>query len=295
MSKPKAGVSVKSNRCTFRLLALGDVHAPYHHPGAWACALDVLARGGFDGVVQVGDLNSFDSVSTHHHDPKKVLPLEKEIAGANVVMDELDAACRAGGVARQNRWILEGNHDVRLDRYALQMAPELRPFIDWREMLHLDRRGWRVVPYKESLVFGKARLTHDVGRAGVNAARQSVQDVGDNIIIGHTHRLQAHYQGTQVGKRHVGATIGWLGDPEFIDYRHRDMVRREWCHGVATLEFLADGTFWLQLVPIIHGRCVINGAIYGQLARVPALVGFPRPVSRTSARKSARVATRSAA
>jgi len=246
----------------FRLLILPDVHAPYHSARAWACVLDVAQRWHPDGCVQLGDFGSFDSVSSHDHDPKKVLPLEEETAGCNTALDQLDRALKRGGCVRGNRWMLEGNHETRIDRYCQRLAPELRFATDWREMLHLDRRGWRVLPYKESLAFGELRLTHDVGRAGVNAARQSLQDVGTNIVFGHTHRLQVVYQGTQAGKRHVGATLGWLGDPEAIDYRHRDLVRRDWQHGFGVAYFLASGEFWLQAVPIVGGRCVIDGVIY---------------------------------
>lgn len=246
----------------FRLLILPDVHAPYHHVPAWACVLDVAERWRPDGCIQLGDFGSFDSVSSHPHDPKRTLPLDQEVAGCNAALDQLGRALKRGGCVRSNRWILEGNHEVRIDRYAQNLAPELRPFIDWREMLHLDRRGWRVLPYKETLQFGELRLSHDFGRAGVNAARQALVDVGTNVVFGHTHRLQVIYQGTQAGKRHVGATLGWLGDAEAIDYRHRDLVRRDWQLGFGVAYFLASGEFWLQAVPIVGGRCVIDGVVY---------------------------------
>lgn len=248
---------------TFRLLLIPDCHTPYHHAAAWSCMLDVCEKWRPDGIVQVGDFQSLDSVSSHAKDPRKVLKLADEIAGSNLAMDELDAALKRGGVARGNRWMLEGNHETRLDRYALGLAPELRPFIDWRDMLHLDRRGWKTLPYKESLHIGKLRITHDVGRAGVNAARQSLLDMGNNVVFGHTHRGQVVYQGQLDGERHVAATIGWLGDHNAIDYRHRDMVKRDWQHGFGVAYFLASGEFWLNFVPIVRGRCVIDGDLYG--------------------------------
>lgn len=247
---------------TLKALLIPDVHAPYHHAKAWSCTLEVVAGWRPDVIVQVGDFNSFDSVSSHDHDPRHVLTLEEELAGANAALDQLDRAARRGGVARGNKWMLEGNHETRLDRYALRLAPELRPFVDWRDALKLDRRGWRTLPYKSSLELGKLRITHDVGRAGVNAARQSLLDTGYNVAFGHTHRLQVVYQGQLSGERHVGATLGWLGDHNKIDYRHRDLVKRDWQHGLGVAHFLASGEFWLQAVPIVRGRCVIDGAVY---------------------------------
>lgn len=246
----------------FTVCVIPDVHTPYHHRQAWAVVLDYVTRGRPGAVVQLGDFSSLDSVSSHAHDPKKTLSLQDEMAGSNAALDELDLACRRGGVARGNRWLTTGNHEERLDRYALKLAPELRPFIDWREMLHLDRRGWKVIPYKETLYIGELGYTHDVGRAGVNAARQSLLDVGTNVCFGHTHRGQVVYQGTVRGKRHVGATLGWLGDPEAIDYRHRDLVRRDWQHGFGVVHYRADGSFWLQFIPIVDGVAVVDGVVY---------------------------------
>jgi predicted phosphodiesterase len=247
---------------TFKVLILPDVHAPYQCVRAWRVALDYVRRGRPDAVVQVGDFSSFDSVSRYRPDPKRVLPLVDEIKGSNAALDELDAACRVGGVVRTNRWLLEGNHEVRLDAYVREQAPELRPFIDWREMLKLDQRGWRTVPYLDVLELGELSIAHDIGRAGVNAARQSLLDYGHNLVFGHTHRASIAYQGTVRGKRHVSATIGWLGDPEAITYRHRSMVRRDWQHGFAVVHFRADGSFWLQFIPIVGGVAVVDGEIY---------------------------------
>lgn len=246
----------------FTVAVIPDVHTPYHHRGAWTTLLDYIRRGRPGGVVCLGDFSSFDSVSSHAHDPKKTLSLQDEVAGSNVALDELDLACRRGGVARGNKWLTTGNHEERLDRYALKLAPELRPFIDWRDMLHLDRRGWKVTPYKETLYIGELGYTHDVGRAGVNAARQSLLDIGTNIVFGHTHRVQVVYQGNVRGSRHVGATLGWLGDPEAIDYRHRDMVRRDWQHAFGVIHYRADGSFWLQAIPIVNNTAVVDGVIY---------------------------------
>jgi predicted phosphodiesterase len=247
---------------TFKVLLLPDVHVPYHCRRAWRVALDYIRRGRPGAIIQVGDFNSFDSVSRYKHDPRQVLSLEDEIAGGNEAMDELDAACRAGGVVRENRWLLEGNHEVRLDAYVLERAPELRPFIDWREMLKLDQRGWRTLPYLEALELGELSITHDIGRSGVNAARQSLLDYGHNLAFGHTHRAAVAYQGTVRGKRHVSATIGWLGDPELIHYRHRSLVRRDWQHAFAIVHFRANGAFWLQVIPIVDGAAVVDGEIY---------------------------------
>jgi hypothetical protein len=247
---------------TLKVLFCPDLHAPYHHTRAWDCFLDVAQRWMPDVCIVLGDFGDFASVSSYVRDPRTALPLHDEVAGMNAELDRLDRALKRAQC--RTKFYLHGNHEQRLSAYTQRLAPELWPYVSVDDMLKLDKRRWKSLPYKSSLGFGKLRVSHDVGRAGINAARQSVQDVGKSIVIGHTHRLQVSYQGNQTGERHVGATLGWLGDPERIDYRHRDLVRRDWSHGFGFARFDASGNFWLVPVPIIGGRCVVEGEIYGK-------------------------------
>jgi hypothetical protein len=243
-----------------RVFILPDLHAPYHDKQAFACALRVIAGGGWDRVVCLGDFADFAAVSSHPKDPARLLPFDQEVTSVNRALDQLDGACKAGKVTSKD--YVEGNHETRLARFVLKIAPELRTFVDWRDMLHLDKRRWTLTAYKESLQIGELRISHDFGRAGVNAAREACRDMGHSVAFGHTHRMQVHYQGQLDGSRHVGATLGWLGDPEAIDYRHKDAVRRDSIHGFGTVSLLDSGLFWLQAIPIINGRAVVDGEVY---------------------------------
>lgn len=240
-----------------RILVCPDVHAPYHSKVAFDCFLRVARGWKPEGCIVLGDFGDFHEVGSHPKDPRRRQPFEREVEGVNAALDQLDEALgRAWGV------FLQGNHETRLERYLIDRAPELFGCVDWAELLRLPERGWEVLPYKQSLQIGELRLSHDFGRAGVNAARQSVQDAGANILFGHTHRLMAHYQGQLFGNPHVGMTCGWLGDPDAIDYRHSDMVQRDAIHGFATVHMLDNGIFWAQAVPIINGRAVVDGVLY---------------------------------
>lgn len=245
---------------SLKVLFCPDTHIPYHHEKSWQCFLAVAEGWRPDVCVVLGDFGDFASVSTYVKDPRTALSLADEVDGVNDALDSLDKALKRGGC--KTKYYLLGNHEDRLFRYTQKLAPELWPYVSIADMLKLEKRRWREVPYKSSLGFGKLRVSHDVGRAGVNAARQSVQDVGKSIVIGHTHRLAIAYQGNQTGERHLGATLGWLGDPEAIDYRHRDLVRRDWQHGFGFARFDAMGNFWLTPVPIIGGKCIVEGVSY---------------------------------
>lgn len=241
-----------------RLLIVPDVHAPYQHKQAFAVLCEVAKGWAPTHVVCLGDFADMYCVSSHPKDPRVKLPLEQEVAGVNEALDQLDKAVGR----RAKKHFLQGNHETRLSRFLVEKAPELIGCVDWADLFKLDKRRWQVTPYKKSITIGDLRLTHDVGRAGVNAARQSMIDLGDNIAFGHTHRLQVHYQGQLYGKPHVGATMGWLGDPEAIDYRHQDSVSRDSIHGFGVAHILTNGHFWLQAIPIVQGRAVVDGVLY---------------------------------
>ncbi len=243
-----------------RVFLFPDLHAPYHDAKAFAVACQVISAGGYDTVVVLGDFADFAAVSSHPKDPARLLPFDAEVRGVNAALDRLDAACKTGRV--KHKLFLEGNHETRLARFVLKIAPELRSFVDWRDMLHLDRRNWQVTPYKVSIQIGDLRISHDFGRAGVNAARESMRDMGHSVAFGHTHRLQSVYEGHLDGTRHCGATCGWLGDPNAIDYRHKDAVRRDSIHGFATVDVIPSGLFWLQVIPIIDYQAMVNGVFF---------------------------------
>lgn len=245
---------------TLKMLVIPDVHAPYHHIHAYRCLLDVARRWRPDVAVCLGDFADFAAVSSHPKDPRRLMPFVDEVGAVNDALDELDLALKQGGCRTKD--FLQGNHETRLDRYMMKQAPDVREFVDWADLLKLDRRNWRVTPYMKAIGYGHLQLSHEFGRFGANAARSVMVDLGHSGAFGHTHRLCVEYKGQLDGSRHVGATLGWLGDPAAIDYRHANAVRRDSIHAIGVIHFRADGTFWLQAVPIIKGRCVVDGEVY---------------------------------
>jgi hypothetical protein len=245
-----------------RILLCPDVHAPYQHREAYACFLAVAEGWRPHTCIVLGDFADCYQVSSFGLDPRRVIKsFADEMAGVVAARKELDAALKAGGC--KDKRFLQGNHEVRIERYMLKNAEKMLEFSKpWDEIMELHKARWEVHAYKTSIQLGKLRVTHDIERAGVYAARQSQLDMGCSVAFGHTPRLQVHYQGTIDGPRHVGATCGWLGDPEFIDYKHRDKTRRDSIHGFATVNMLDSGEFWLQAVPIVDGRCIVDGQLY---------------------------------
>jgi hypothetical protein len=261
-TKPIGSAAVRSVGSTIRVAILPDIHAPYHHKEAWALTVQALRAWAPDTVIQLGDLIDLACVSSYVKDPRTTLSLAEEVRVAREVVADIASIVDAPRSGKK-LVMCAGNHSARLSKYILQNAPELIGCVSVPELLGFDRYGAISVPYGEGYEMGDCIFTHDIGRCGANVARQQLLDAGCNIVAGHSHRLQIVYGGSVYGARHVSASLGWLGDPQAIDYRHRSMVKREWTLAFGTAIFLADGNFFLRQHPIVNGRCEVDGVVYG--------------------------------
>lgn len=243
---------------TMRVAFIPDVHAPYHHVKDFNLAVKAVRLWKPDVMVVMGDFLDMDSVSSYPKVRGRRLTLKEEMDAALPVFQQLD------DLKAPTNIFLEGNHEYRFDRYIREHAGQLDGLIDVQHLLKMDQRPrWRWVPYGEAYRLGELMMTHDIGRAGATVARQQRLDSGENIVCGHSHRLQVDYGGMAHGPVHVSASLGWLGDPEAITYRHRATVQRDWTRGFATAIFHANtsGLFHLRIHPIVKGTVELDGRI----------------------------------
>lgn len=238
-----------------KIMVCPDAHHPFVDRLAWNTFLEACRVVKPDVLVCVGDFGDILSLSAHQKKPKDNTKFKKELAGVLEALDQIQAL----GIPRVI--FIGGNHEYRIDRYIAAKAPELDDMLNIPDLFDLEARGFEYVKYGDFVRIGEIAFTHDVGRCGVNAARQSLQDFGDNLVFGHSHRAQVVYGGTVEGKTHVCMNVGWLGDYEAIDYRNRPTAKREWQHAFGFVYQTEDGTSFCNLVPIINGRCVVDGKL----------------------------------
>lgn len=238
-----------------RIIVCPDAHHPFVDERAWACFLEAAYVARANRVVIIGDFGDYYAVSSHDKSPERKETFADELADTNAALDQLQGL----GIPVD---YCEGNHEQRLDRYLAKVAPELYGVaLGSKELLRISERGWSWYPYKTICKHGHVRFTHDVGRSGKNAARQSLVDFGDNLVFGHTHRLGVAYEGTIDGGTRVCLNVGWLGDFEAIDYRHKFMAKRDWQHGFGLVDIDDRGNGYCQAIPIINGRAMIDGKV----------------------------------
>lgn len=240
------------------VLIVPDVHIPYHNVRAWNLFLAAAKDFKPKHIYIIGDFLDFYSVSSHSKDPQRANQLEAEVQAGHAALDALDK------LGASNKVYIAGNHCDRLERYLQDRAPELFKFINIPDILHLKKRGWSYVPYKDDTHLGKLNLTHDVGTAGRYAVYKALDMYQHSIVTGHTHRLAYIVEGNATGKEFkVSAQFGWLGDASKVDYMHKAKVNKDWAlgFGIGYLE-PSTGAVYLSPVPIVKYTCVVNGKLY---------------------------------
>jgi predicted phosphodiesterase len=237
-------------------IAIPDVHAPYHD----SVVMGLIVRAG-DAIgasccVQLGDLTDCYSVSRFPKARDRRLDIAWELDTTCEVVDVLDKAFP------DERVITLGNHDVRMERYVAEKAPEIAGlFPKYVDRIGFKERGWRVAGYMDDAKIGNLNVTHEAGYSGATAHMQTLGVYQSNVIHGHTHRLGWGVLGNVDGGKRVGAMLGWCGDVEKIDYHHRARVARESAHGFGIIYVEPDGRATVVPVLIDDGRCVVEGKV----------------------------------
>lgn len=239
-----------------------DSHVPFHDERAVRLNLGIMADRQPDHCVILGDWMDVYTLSRHMKKPEFAgWDFKRELEVGNALMDEHDKVL----AHTKNKVYCMGNHEDRFDAYIAQRAPELYGITDIARELNLKKRGWKVVPYKQSYTLGHITYTHDVGAAGADAHLRAEQTFCDNVVIGHTHRLGYGVVGNRAGKPHVAAMMGWLGDKQYADYIHSAASNRYWSLGFGTgVMNVKSGITYVTPHPIVEYTACVDGHVYGQ-------------------------------
>lgn len=248
-----------------RFVVFPDNHVPYHSRRSVNIAiraakhhLGQAGHGEATAIVIGGDFIDCQPVSRHFKDPSRSRHVQDEIDVANEVLDMYDE------IGADAKYFQEGNHELRLPKYVAEKAPALVGLKGTTvpEMLHLKERGWSWIPYNSDVWLGQLMVTHDVGRCGKYAVHQSMDDIQENVVINHVHRMGMTVSPTAFGKLRVAGTFGCLLDFDQVDWQQRRKVRRTMVHGIGLGYIDSRHTPWIVPVPIVDERyCIVDGRV----------------------------------
>ena len=233
-----------------RWLVFADAHIPYYHKDAFEIVLREGKNRGIDGIVMLGDIADFYSVSFWCKDPRR-RDLAKE---RKAVLDTL-------GVIRDLFPDIPiiyklGNHEERLERYLRVKAPELldMEMLSFESIIEADKYDIQVVGDKRLITLGRLYLLHghEFGVtffSPVNPARGLYLRGKEIALCAHYHRSSQHTEKSLADVITSCWSIGGLCD---LHPEYRPM--NNWNHGFAIID--NDDEF------VVTNHRIINGRVY---------------------------------
>lgn len=193
---------------------------------------------------------------------------QEDIKAGNWMLDEI-----AKAAPRAKVHYIEGNHEVRVERYIVDEAQSgrdaefLYSLISPERLLRLKERNIRYYRRSETYVkgcpngwikLGKMFFTHTLGK-GKNAARDAAQKTGGNVTYFCTHREDS----ATLNLPSVGLVKAF--NPGCLcklqpGYRHSDPTGHS--HGYAVDVVAKSGNFQRIHVPIQNGESLMGSTLH---------------------------------
>lgn len=191
-------------------MVISDVHYPFQDDNAISVMLKIHQYLRPSTTILNGDILDFQQLSKFINDPFDKNTVLKQI---NLVIELIKKLQKYS-----NEIIyLEGNHEVRLQKYLITRAPELVQLLDLESIINnkLDKSIEFIKSNgKESYISydnNNILIGHfnSASRFSAYTARILIDKMRTNIIQGHTHRLGTYYVSGTNGVE-IGAESGCL-------------------------------------------------------------------------------------
>lgn len=240
----------------------GDWHLGEHDPRAIAAFLIACRDMQPDGIYLNGDIldmTSFQKVNRQHtpaFEPgANPLPFMTELVQCNMLLAKLREACPNAQIC-----FIEGNHEARIGRLLTVAMPQIFGMVPpLSAMLGLDELSIDYVSSKEILELGDFIITHGQ-RCNMHAGKSAMlDDWGQSVVMGHTHRLKMYSKGYGTGRKEYGVEAGHLRNvgASYTPRRYPD-----WQQGWAVLTERRKGVYEPTLIPVDSGTATFPGKLY---------------------------------
>lgn len=212
----------------FPIAIIGDIHSPFVDLDTLTWIYSMLAIFKPKTVVTIGDsLDCFAQSKfprTHNtYSPKEELDL-----GVKILADMWRTIQKICPVA--DCYSLLGNHELRVVKRVLEVAPSLEHLIDFNR--HLQFENVRLIEDpKEELRIGDIKFIHGY-LSNLGAHRDYLLS---NVVCGHSHIGGVSY-------KNIGGNVlwelnaGYVGDPMSKAMSYMPTRTTRWTHGLAIVD-----------------------------------------------------------
>lgn len=175
------------------VLAVPDLHCPYHHKDAWDFLRDLKKEYKPDKVVCLGDEAEFAGIGFHEINPNMPSPGDELAAtvrelkrGLYKIFPKLDLCL--------------SNHTSRPFRRAMKYGLPSQFIRDYRDFLEAPK-AYR---WADSFEYDKVLFLHGEGFMGKNGHIKAAMDHRQSCVIGHLHG----WAGVQYLRSRMGQIFG---------------------------------------------------------------------------------------
>jgi len=233
-------------------LALHDVHIPYHDRAAVEAAVEWASKKPVDTVLLNGDIMDCYAQSRWETDPRK-----------RKLKAEVDLTRQFFGWLRgkfpKARFVWKfGNHEERHERYIMVRCPELLglPIMALDQIVNASDFGIETVRDMQPIKLGNLYALHGheykfAISNPVNPARGLYLRAKKSAICGHFHQESSHTESDISEDITTCWSVACL-----CDLHPRYMPLNRWCHGVARVEHLKNGSFTVDNRRIFQGKII---------------------------------------
>ena len=238
-------------------LFLPDAHIPHQNDSVIKAILKLTEDIKFDKFALLGDFMDLGCISHWNRNKHRTLEmrrLKEDYILGNSILDEFDKRLPQDC----EKHYLEGNHEDWANQ-LLEEMPQLEGLVEPRELLYLDKRGYKFYPYNDIVKFGRLFVTHGM-YVGANPIKKHLDELKVNIMFAHTHTQGMRLSASPAREiAFSGYNIGSICDlnPDFM--RNRPSA---WTHGFAVVYFFPNGYFDVQLVRVVKGSFIFNNKLY---------------------------------
>jgi len=243
------------------LIYLSDIHIPYHDPKAVSLAVEVIRLLSPNIIFLGGDIIDFYPLSHFSKDPVRKQSLQYELDLTHQFLaNKIRKHAPNARIFFQN-----GNHCARLTKYLWNHAEGLNSLrgLTVPELLQLSSLDIKWLSQEDKTYIGELGYFHGdefASGGGVYPARNIFMKAPGNIIMGHWHRITAHYYRMLNGKTYGAWSNGCLCtlQPEYLHFP-------QWQQGITIVRYNKSGLFHVsQIVIFQRGSeyyCMVDGKL----------------------------------
>jgi hypothetical protein len=225
-----------------RVVVIGDAHDSPHIPdkSRFRWLGKHVADTKPDFVIQIGDIATMDSVSSHtgnHTIEGKTKPkLTDDINSLNLALDAFNDGLGSYNVPKH---ITLGNHERRVFAYENE-HPEIEGMPSHLLDQCLKERGWTYSPYGQPHFVGGVGFLHAainrMGKTfgGKTSENQIANESVTDVVIGHSH-IKRVVKFAKLHHRHITVVNAGCALPHGYVENYAQHAMTGWSYGVMTL------------------------------------------------------------